>query len=70
MIYETGKTYRLHNKGDFTIKIEEIGEENVILKIVTNEQGKVPGEEEDGYLIGPAENFQGWMTFQLAKEIK
>jgi hypothetical protein len=71
MTYKQGHTYILPRigQGSLTVKVEEIGDKEVILKVVTNDRGMIPDPEEDNYITGPAENFQGWMTFNNAKEI-
>lgn len=66
MIYEVGKSYILQRDG-ITIRVEEIDELLVTMRLLTDKEGKIPDEEE--YIQGPSENFQGWMTFQQAKEV-
>lgn len=65
MTYEAGKTYKC--SGGEVLKVEEVGPETAIMRIVVGANGKIP--EEEIYLEGPANNFQGFMAANGAVEL-
>ena len=66
--YEEGKSYIL--KTGEVMRIEMIGEETCILRLLTKADGKIPDEEDNQYLEGLSHRLQRFMVFMEAKEIK